>query len=43
MYEAIAATAAGKESPEEARARGRKGVEVVAALDADMPLKSWKV
>jgi len=43
IYEGIAATAAGKESPEEARARGRKGAEVVTALDADMPLKSDKV
>ena len=42
MFEAIAGTAAGKESPEEARARGRKGIEVVAALDADMPVKSNK-
>ena len=43
MCEAIAATAPGRESPEEARARGRKGIEVVAALDADMPVKSKKV
>ena len=43
MCEAIAATAPGRESPEEARARGRKGIEVVAALDADMPVKSRKV
>jgi len=43
MCEAIAATAAGKESPEEGRARRRKGVDVVAALDADMPRKSDKV
>ena len=42
MCEAIAATAPGKESPEEGRARGRKGGEVVAALDADMPGKSNK-
>lgn len=37
MCAAIAETAPGKESPEEARARGRKGVEVVAALDAGFP------
>ena len=37
MCEAFAATAAGRESPEAARARGRKGVEVVAALDTEMP------
>ena len=43
MYEAIAATPAGRESPEEARTRGRKGVEVVAALDAGFPVKSGKV
>jgi 3-hydroxyisobutyrate dehydrogenase-like beta-hydroxyacid dehydrogenase len=43
MFEAIAATAPGRESPEEGRARGRKGAEVVAALDADMPEKSAKV
>jgi 3-hydroxyisobutyrate dehydrogenase-like beta-hydroxyacid dehydrogenase len=40
MYEAIAATAPGRESPEEARAQARKGAEVVAALDADIPGKS---
>lgn len=43
MCAAIAETAPGKESPEEARARGRKGVEVVAALDAGFPGKARKV
>ena len=43
MCEAIAATAPGRESPEAARARGRNGIEVVAALDAEMPIKSNKV
>ena len=33
MYRGIAATAAGAESPEQARARGRDGAGVVAALD----------
>jgi len=37
MYEAIANTEAGKEKPEEARAKGRNGAQVVAALDADLP------
>jgi len=36
-YAAIAATSAGRESPEEARMRKRSGAEVVAALDADLP------
>lgn len=39
MYEAIAGTEAGMESPEEARARARKGAQVVDALDAGMPRK----
>jgi 3-hydroxyisobutyrate dehydrogenase-like beta-hydroxyacid dehydrogenase len=43
MCEAIAATAAGRESPEEARTRGRKGTQVVAALDTEMPGKTRKV
>ncbi len=43
MCAAIAETAPGKESPEEARTRGRKGVEVVAALDAGFPGKARKV
>ena len=36
-YAAIAATAAGKESPEEARAVARTGAVVIAALDSGMP------
>jgi 3-hydroxyisobutyrate dehydrogenase-like beta-hydroxyacid dehydrogenase len=43
IYAAIAATATGRESPEEGRTRGRKGAEVVAALEADMPPMSNKV
>ena len=39
MCEAFAATAPGRESPEEARAKARKGAEVVAAFDSDMPRK----
>lgn len=42
MYEAIAGTGAGRESPEEARTRARSGAEVVAALDAGLALKSRK-
>lgn len=39
-YEAIAATPTGRESPEEARVRGRGGIDVIAALDAQMPKKA---
>ncbi len=40
MYAAIARTAAGMESPEEARAQGRKGAQVVGALDEGLPGKA---
>jgi 3-hydroxyisobutyrate dehydrogenase-like beta-hydroxyacid dehydrogenase len=36
MYEAIAASAIGRESPEEARTRARSGTDVIAALDAGL-------
>lgn len=37
MCEAFAATEPGRESPEAGRAKGRKGAEVIAALDAGIP------
>lgn len=40
MYEAIAGTQAGREKPEEARAKGRSGAQVIEALDAGLPAKS---
>ena len=36
---AIALTAAGRESPEEGRVRGRSGMEVISSLDSDMPAR----
>lgn len=37
LYEDIAATATGRESPEQARTRGRDGAAVIATLDAELP------
>jgi hypothetical protein len=42
LYEAIALTEAGRESPEEGRKRGRSGMEVISSLDSDMPKKRTK-
>jgi len=40
MYEAIAKTSVGTESPEDARARKRTGAQVIASLDTEMPGKT---
>ncbi len=40
MYEAVAAAPAGRESPEQARAKARTGEQVLADLDAGMPKKA---
>ena len=40
LYEAIAQTEAGKESPEQARERKRNGAQVIGALDTGLPRAS---
>ena len=40
LYEAIALTTAGRESPEQGRVRGRSGMEVIASLDGDSPARA---